>query len=267
MSKPLPPPAPAVAGLRSPTARRRADRRGRQGPPLHGRRDRRGGARQPAPRSGPRPPPPPPDGWIAGAAPRRSEAARACAHGPGAQPARPGGDSGPRGRARPAGRSNLPRGLGGRRPRSSTRRVRLDAAPQLNPPISPLRQLGLLARPIDDLTRIKRTFGVKLNDVLLAASAGGVRAFLGKHGESPIRLKTMVPVNVRGSEVRRRLGNRISFMFVDLPCDEPRPGAAPARDPRWRRAIASGAGKPEGADDVVRSLGFVPSRSSGWSRV
>jgi WS/DGAT/MGAT family acyltransferase len=139
----------------------------------------------------------------------------------------------------------------------------LDAArparltPQLNPPISPLRQLGLLARPMDDLTQIKRAYGVKLNDVLLAASAGGVRAFLKKHGESPVRLKTMVPVNVRESGEADSLGNRISFMFVDLPCDEP----DPIRRLREIHAATSDrkrAGKPEGADDVVRSLGFVP---------
>jgi diacylglycerol O-acyltransferase / wax synthase len=140
----------------------------------------------------------------------------------------------------------------------------LDAArparlmPQLNPQISPHRQLGLLHRPVDDLLRVKRAFGVKLNDVVLAACAGGVRAFLKKRGENPTRLKTMVPVNVRGSGEAGQLGNRISFMFVDLPCDEPDPV-------RRLREIHAGtsdlkrAGKPEGADDVVRSLGFAPS--------
>jgi diacylglycerol O-acyltransferase / wax synthase len=144
----------------------------------------------------------------------------------------------------------------------------LDAArpapptPQLNPPISPLRRLGLLARPMDDLARIKGTFGVKLNDVLLAASAGGVRAFLRKRGENPSRIKTMVPVNVRGSGEADQLGNRISFMFVDLPCDEP----DPVRRLREIHATTSDrkrAGKPEGADDVVRSLGFAPSPLQG----
>ena len=144
----------------------------------------------------------------------------------------------------------------------------LDAArpapptPQLNPPISSLRRLGRLARPIDDLARIKGRFGVKLNDVLLAASAGGVRAFLRKRGENPSRLKTMVPVNVRGSGEADQLGNRISFMFVDLPCDEP----DPLRRLREIHAATSDrkrAGKPEGADDVVRSLGFAPSPLQG----
>jgi WS/DGAT/MGAT family acyltransferase len=134
--------------------------------------------------------------------------------------------------------------------------------PQLNSPISPLRHLGLLARPMDDLAQIKQAFGVKLNDVLLAASAGGVRGFLRKRGENPTRLKTMVPVNVRGSGEADQLGNRISFMFVDLPCDEP----DPVRRLREIHAATSDrkrAGKPEGADDVVRSLGFAPSPVQG----
>jgi len=129
---------------------------------------------------------------------------------------------------------------------------------QLNRPISPLRHLGLLARPVDDLVRIKRAFGVKLNDVLLAACAGGVREFLMKGGEDPIRLKTMVPVNVRGSGEADRLGNQISFMFVDLPCNEP-DAVRRLREIHAATSDRKRAGQPEGANDVVRSLSFAPS--------
>jgi diacylglycerol O-acyltransferase len=128
---------------------------------------------------------------------------------------------------------------------------------QLNPPISPLRRLGLLARPLDDLLEIKRAFGVKLNDVVLAVCCGGVREFLRGRGERPIRVKTMVPVNVRGEDEAGELGNRISFMFVDLPCDEP----DPVRRLRVIHEATSDrkrAHKPEGADDVMRSIGLVP---------
>jgi diacylglycerol O-acyltransferase / wax synthase len=128
----------------------------------------------------------------------------------------------------------------------------------LNSPISPLRHLGLVARPVGDLVRVKRTFGVKLNDVVLAACAGGVRAFLRQGGDAPMRLKTMVPVSVRPRGEAGRLGNRISFMFVDLPCDEP----DPVRRLREIHAATSDrkrAGHPDGASDVVRSLGLVPS--------
>src|SRR5918995_1930574 len=101
----------------------------------------------------------------------------------------------------------------------------------LNPPKSPRRHLALLSRPTDDLRRIKGSFGTKLNDVVLAASAGAVRRFLERRGGTAIRLKTMVPVSVREGGQSGELGNRISFMFVDLPCDEPDPARRLRRGP------------------------------------
>jgi diacylglycerol O-acyltransferase len=126
-----------------------------------------------------------------------------------------------------------------------------------NPPTSPLRRLSLLTRPIDDLLEIKRAAEVTLNDVLLAISAGGVRDFLRDRGERPMRLKSMVPVNVRVEEDGEALGNRISFMFVDLPCDEPDPvrrlQAIHAATQQRKRA-----GEAKGGDDVIRSLNLTP---------
>jgi diacylglycerol O-acyltransferase len=92
----------------------------------------------------------------------------------------------------------------------------------LNEPISPLRHLGTVTRDLDDLRAIKTRFGVSLNDVLLAACAGGMRRFLLRRGEEPAPLKAMVPVNVRPGDADE-LGNRISFLFIALPCDEPDP--------------------------------------------
>jgi WS/DGAT/MGAT family acyltransferase len=129
--------------------------------------------------------------------------------------------------------------------------------PDLNSPISPQRHLGQLARPLDDLQAIKRAFGVKLNDVILAASAGGVRRFLIRRGGSPCALKTMVPVSMRPADDADALGNRISFMFVDLPCDEPDPirrlHAVHLATSRRKQA-----GDPEGAEAVIGSLGLAP---------
>ena len=90
-----------------------------------------------------------------------------------------------------------PCGPGASAARAPGRGAARPASSSLNPPISPLRQLGLLARPIEDLLEIKRAFGVKLNDVVLAVCAGAVRELLRGRGERPIRLKSMVPVNVR----------------------------------------------------------------------
>lgn len=92
----------------------------------------------------------------------------------------------------------------------------------LNEPISPLRTLATVSRPLEDLRRVKRHFGTTINDVVLAVAAGGVRAYLLARGEDASRLKTMVPVSVRDGTASD-LGNRISFVYVELPCDEPSP--------------------------------------------
>jgi hypothetical protein len=65
----------------------------------------------------------------------------------------------------------------------------------------------------------------------------------------------MVPVNVRAEG--EELGNRISFMFIDLPCQEPDPlrrlhEIHAASDHRKRL------GTPEGGDDVLGLLGYAP---------
>jgi diacylglycerol O-acyltransferase / wax synthase len=128
----------------------------------------------------------------------------------------------------------------------------------LNGPISPYRALATLGRPLDELRAIKRAYGCTLNDVVLAASCGGVRRHLQRHGERPARLKAMVPVNVRDAGAAGELGNRISFIFLELPCDEP--GA----ERRLRRISlatthAKESGEPAGATTVLDLAASAPS--------
>ena len=61
------------------------------------------------------------------------------------------------------------------------------------------------------------------NDVVLAACAGALRSFATRRGETPQALKTMVPADVRSGDDPSGSGNRISFVFIELPCDEPDP--------------------------------------------
>jgi diacylglycerol O-acyltransferase len=129
--------------------------------------------------------------------------------------------------------------------------------PELNPPISARRHLASAHRALADLRRVKQVFGATINDVLLAAAAGGLRRFLEQHGRMAAPLKVMVPVSMRAQRTEAELGNEISFVFVDLPCDEP----DPLRRLQRIKARIGGRkrdGRPEGADLMLRAFGYAP---------
>jgi diacylglycerol O-acyltransferase len=130
-------------------------------------------------------------------------------------------------------------------------------AAAFNEPISRYRHLALLHRPLRDLLEIKRAFGTSLNDAVLAVAAGGVRRFLEQRHEPPIRLKTMVPVNVRSDDGGAALGNRISFVFVELPCDEPDP-VRRLLDVHEAMSARKDSGDPDGADALLELIGHAP---------
>lgn len=98
------------------------------------------------------------------------------------------------------------------------------AAPEcsLNRPISGERQLAVLTAELDELKAIKNRLGGSLNDVVLAATAGGLRRLLRERGEElpEVGLRAMVPVNIRTDADRLAMGNRISSLFVHLPVAE-----------------------------------------------
>jgi WS/DGAT/MGAT family acyltransferase len=95
------------------------------------------------------------------------------------------------------------------------------AAPQttLNVPIGTLRRFDVVRIPLGDLKAIKNALGGTVNDVALAATAGGLRRLLLERGEDPPGrgMRAMVPVNVRGAAEHLALGNRVSSLFVHLP--------------------------------------------------
>ncbi len=95
-------------------------------------------------------------------------------------------------------------------------------ASSLNVPIGGRRSLAIVREPLDDLKAIKRTLGGTVNDVVLAATAGGLRALLVQRGEElPAKgLRAMVPVNIRADDEHGDLGNKITSLFVDLPVAE-----------------------------------------------
>lgn len=123
---------------------------------------------------------------------------------------------------------------------------------RLNDAMTSARHLATQSRPMEDLKLVKRRFGTTVNDVLLAACAGALR---GLDGEADTKAKAMVPVSIQvpGDD----WGNRIAFLFIDLPCEE--------HDAVWRLRDVHVAmrerkrgGVPEGADIVLNALSFAP---------
>lgn len=125
----------------------------------------------------------------------------------------------------------------------------------LNRPISPRRHLAWTRRPLEELRAIKGRHGATVNDVLLAAVAGALRRFLER--DDATRLKAMVPVSLRATGAEADLGNRISFVFVELPCDEPDP-VRRLLDVRAAMAERKAAGEPEGAGALLGAVEYAP---------
>lgn len=128
-------------------------------------------------------------------------------------------------------------------------------ASALNRSLSPLRRLAWAERPLADLRKIRRVYGTTVNDVMLAAVAGGIRTYMTDHGQAPVALKAMVPVNVRSP--KDILGNHISFVFAELPCQEPDPVG------RLYRVHATMSARkrdrePEGADLALKAAEHTP---------
>jgi diacylglycerol O-acyltransferase / wax synthase len=124
----------------------------------------------------------------------------------------------------------------GTQTRESGIRVRLPAAlwrelrpgrdTKLDQHIGPAREVSWTSFPLERLKRIGHNCGkgVTVNDVVLAIVAGGLRRWLPQAGGIAEDLRVQCPVSLHSREERGdQLGNRDSFMNVDLPIAEPDP--------------------------------------------
>jgi hypothetical protein len=88
--------------------------------------------------------------------------------------------------------------------------------------IGAARELAFSAFPLAQLKEIgaSRPGHVTVNDVFLAGVAGGLRSWLEHAGERLPRLRAQIPVSLHHrDEGEAELGNRDSFLNVDLPVD------------------------------------------------
>ena len=89
----------------------------------------------------------------------------------------------------------------------------------LNRSITSSRDVALTTVPLADVREVADSFGLKINDVVMAMCAGALRTWLGDAGDLPERaLVAAVPVAV-GAGSARRGGNRVSVMFAARPTD------------------------------------------------
>jgi WS/DGAT/MGAT family acyltransferase len=103
----------------------------------------------------------------------------------------------------------------------------------LNAEVGPNRRFAWTRGSLEVLGEIRQASGTKLNDVVLAIVAGSVREFMIRRGcpVSGIDFRVMVPVSLRSTDERGKLGNRVSQLVVHLPLE--------AEDPLERLRLIS----------------------------
>ena len=115
-------------------------------------------------------------------------------------------------------------------PRSLVRELTpLGSSSSLDRHIGRRRELAFTSHPLEELRAIEKAVGkrigahVTINDVVLAAITGALHGWLGSEGTAE-HLRAQIPVSMHSRDERPdALGNRDSFLFVDLPVHEPDP--------------------------------------------
>jgi len=87
-----------------------------------------------------------------------------------------------------------------------------------NRPITPHRRFAFRSVDLDTVKMVKNAFGMSVNDVVMAMSAGALRRWLTEHEALPhTPLIAMIPVSIRDPDSKGALGNKISAMLATLP--------------------------------------------------
>ena len=95
----------------------------------------------------------------------------------------------------------------------------------LNGTVSTRRRYASLDVALGDVRLVRTTFGVTVNDVILACVGDALHHLLARSGQLPERsLVAMVPVSTR-DPLDRRLGNQLSAFLVPLATDQVDPRA------------------------------------------
>ena len=89
-----------------------------------------------------------------------------------------------------------------------------------NKPLTPHRALATANLSLPEAKMVKNAFGTTVNDVVLALCAGALRHYLAIHDEHPDGpLVAMVPISVRGDDLKGTMGNQVSSALTTLATD------------------------------------------------
>jgi WS/DGAT/MGAT family acyltransferase len=116
-----------------------------------------------------------------------------------------------------------------------------------NKKLSGRRVMATARFSLPEFRAIKANVGGTINDVALAIVGAAVGRYMREHGErtNRRRLRVLAPVNVRTRDQSGRMGNRITFLLVEVPLDEMSPQdrlAAISRRMSWLKAEHAGEG-------------------------
>jgi diacylglycerol O-acyltransferase len=116
----------------------------------------------------------------------------------------------------------------------------------INVSVHARRRVAFAAANLADDKKLKNAMGTTVNDVVLAICAGALRTYLQAGDELPdVPLVSVVPVSVTPEVAELKGSNKVSAMFVQLPCE--------LDDPLERlRAIHEGT---KGAKEEHQALG------------
>jgi WS/DGAT/MGAT family acyltransferase len=133
------------------------------------------------------------------------------------------------------------------------------AAPRtnLNRAIGPRRTVAFAELSLPAAKGVARRRGATVGDVVLATAALALGRALRRAGEWHPWLRTMVPVNTRPKDAGAELGNRISFVFVELPVGERRPRAVLDEVAR-QMGEHKLSGNAAALDGILRAARFAP---------
>ncbi len=91
----------------------------------------------------------------------------------------------------------------------------------INGELSPNRRVDWLTMPLDDVRELRAALRCTINDVVLATVTGALRRYLFRRrvDASTLDFRVSIPVNTRGAEHAKQMGNHVSTWIIRLPLE------------------------------------------------